>query len=273
MVTRMFENMSQRDRETALRAACIKSEMRKFKRSLTEGELQDERGSYIAKEMKVQTMEQELKELVAKKKAVITLLKTDMAEQLEMLANVKRDVDEHLYFIPDYNAGKMFLIDRMGETIEVRDMRPDEAQGNLFLEGGKDAKQVPFVDEERPSMDDEQIENGEEGDEVSPEEEEVIDPETHDWNEDLQEWVKKEVVDPGETIPVDGGEEIETTYNADGQDKEVNGLNAEEDDLEAFKVGGEDDPGEALRAVHKAAEEGTEKPVKKPRKRGKKSED
>ena len=138
------------ERLKLLKYSAVKTEVRNYARSLTQPEVDAEKGSYAQDGIDKRKLEAELENTVKDYKARISNIKDRMDARLDKIQTCKMDVNGTLYLIPDYTTKRMMFYDAMGELIDSRDMLPNEMQGRLTFTGNSNGT----VDRTLPNAED-----------------------------------------------------------------------------------------------------------------------
>lgn len=146
----LYQGKTPDERLKLLRDSAVKTEQRNYARSLTQPEVDAEKGSYAQDGIDKRKLEAELENTVKDYRKRINNLKERMDGRLDKIQTCKMDVSGTLYLIPDYTSKRMMFYDAMGELIDSRDMLPNEMQGRLTFSGNTNGT----VERELPNAED-----------------------------------------------------------------------------------------------------------------------
>lgn len=187
----IYQELNHSARVSALKKLSRTKEQRTYTKSLDDKQVAAKEKEYSQVAMRIQQLEDDLKEYTAKVKGNIKELKTTQLESLEEIATRKRQVYDWVYGLPDQVNGKMLFYDESGELIDRRDLFDNEMQKVLFI--GEDSQTATDSQEHTAAksvldqFEEAEIVNDGEG-EAPPEYEPEIDEEAPD-ESDLEEAV------------------------------------------------------------------------------------
>ena len=130
--------LSTDEREKELKKICKSKRTDKFKRSLTEADIEKELRNYADLGIKLEEKENEKSEVMKTHNEAIKAVEAEMHTSLDVIKNGKKEVLDTLYMVPNYETGQMESFDRFGELIETRRLTPDEHTGHLFNNDGSE---------------------------------------------------------------------------------------------------------------------------------------
>lgn len=110
-----------------------KVEQTTYQKQLNEDELSERRECLADNCIKLNNLEDELKEVKDKFKADMDPLKAKNKTLLTEIKTKQSTVDGILYHMADYENGMMETYDEEGLLISSRRLRPDEKQGRMFV--------------------------------------------------------------------------------------------------------------------------------------------
>ncbi len=128
----MPELADQRDRLICLQESALKVEQTTYQKVLTPDELAARREDLADDCIKLNTLEDELKEVKDSYKAKMDPLKLANKTRLTEIKTKQSTTDGILYHIPEHISGMMEIYDADGELVSSRRLRPEEKQGNVF---------------------------------------------------------------------------------------------------------------------------------------------
>ena len=132
--------LSTDEREKELKKICKSKRTDKFKRSLTDADIEKELRNYADLGIKLEEKENEKSEVMKTHNEAIKAVEAEMHTSLEVIKNGKKEVLDTLYMVPNYETGQMESFDRFGELIETRRLTPDEHTGHLFNNDGSETE-------------------------------------------------------------------------------------------------------------------------------------
>ena len=132
--------LSAEQREKELKKICKTKRQDKFKRSLTDADIEKELRNYADLGIKLEEKENEKSEVMKTHNEAIKAVEAEMHTSLEVIKNGKKEVLDTLYMVPNYETGQMESFDRFGELIETRRLTPDEHTGHLFNNDGSETE-------------------------------------------------------------------------------------------------------------------------------------
>lgn len=130
----LYKEMNHAERVHILAKTCHGRETMTFKRTLTPGDVADRKDLYTREQMRLATIENDFKEYKARKAADIKTIKSNQEEALEIIANESIEVFDEVFLIADHAEGLMLFVDKLGEIVHKRDLKPEERQGRLMLD-------------------------------------------------------------------------------------------------------------------------------------------
>ncbi|MFT3679468.1 MAG: hypothetical protein QM791_04295 [Ferruginibacter sp.] len=128
----MPELAEHKERIACMQEAAAKVEETKYQKPLSEDELAARRESLADDCIKLNQLEDELKEVKDEYKDKMDPLKLANKKRLEEIKTKQTTVDGVLYHIPDFEESMMETYDGEGELVSSRRLRPEEKQGNVF---------------------------------------------------------------------------------------------------------------------------------------------
>ena len=138
------------ERVKQLEKTCYTKGEENYSRTLTESEIEREKGYYVENGARLKDVEAEAKASAESFNAKKTAIKKEMDEQLERVQTRSRKVYDTLYGVVDNENGTMQFFDKYGELISTRKLTPDEYHGKLFDNDGdaataQEPKQLPYA--------------------------------------------------------------------------------------------------------------------------------
>ena len=138
------------ERVKQLEKTCYTKGEENYSRTLTESEIEREKGYYVENGGRLKDVEAEAKASAESFNAKKTAIKKEMDEQLERVQTRSRKVYDTLYGVVDNENGTMQFFDKYGELISTRKLTPDEYHGKLFDNDGdaataQEPKQLPYA--------------------------------------------------------------------------------------------------------------------------------
>lgn len=132
--------LSSEQREKELKKICKTKRQDKFKRSLTDAEIEKELRNYADLGIKLEEKENEKLEVMKTHNEAIKAVEAEQHVSLDIIKNGKKEVLDNLYDVPNYETGQMETFDSFGELIETRRLTPDEHTGHLFNNDGSETE-------------------------------------------------------------------------------------------------------------------------------------
>lgn len=121
------------DREDSLEGMATKIEAdQPYERDLTEAEVEDLRIALERQSLALSTKEAEWKEVQADWKGKLKALKGELGLTIHFLKNRKKGEKGNLYMIPDFEKGRMYMVNALGQILHDRPLLDTERQGNLY---------------------------------------------------------------------------------------------------------------------------------------------
>jgi hypothetical protein len=128
----MPELVDQRDRLQSMQEFASKVEQTTYQKVLTPDELAARREDLADDCIKINQLEDELKEIKDSYKAKMDPLKSANKERLTEIKTKQSTIDGTIYHIPDHETSMMETYDSEGMLVSSRRLRPEEKQGNVF---------------------------------------------------------------------------------------------------------------------------------------------
>ncbi len=128
----MPELVDQKERTMCLQENALKVEDTTYQKVLSPDELAARREDLADDCIKLNTLEDELKEVKDSYKAKMDPLKAANKIRLTEIKTKQSTTDGILYHIPDHLSGMMETYDADGMLVSSRRLRPEEKQGNVF---------------------------------------------------------------------------------------------------------------------------------------------
>lgn len=117
-----------------LEAQCYRKENKIFRKPLSEEELQAEEKSFVADNIQLSKLKDDLEDVKEEFKAKIKPVEKALSMQLDTLKTRSKEVEEEIYLIDDQDAGTMGYYDKTGRLIDWRRLLPDERQMSIHKE-------------------------------------------------------------------------------------------------------------------------------------------
>ena len=142
------------ERVKQLEKTCYTKGEENYSRTLTESEIEREKGYYVENGARLKDVEAEAKASAESFNAKKTAIKKEMDEQLERVQTRSRKVYDTLYGVVDNENKTMQFFDKYGELISSRKLTPDEYHGKLFDNDGDaaTAQETKQLDYAKPSF-------------------------------------------------------------------------------------------------------------------------
>ena len=142
------------ERVKQLEKTCYTKGEENYSRTLTESEIEREKGYYVENGGRLKDVEAEAKASAESFKEKKTAIKKEMDEQLERVQTRSRKVYDTLYGVVDNENKTMQFFDKYGELISSRKLTPDEYHGKLFDNDGDaaTAQETKQLDYAKPSF-------------------------------------------------------------------------------------------------------------------------
>ena len=184
--------LSTDERGKELKKICKSKRTDKFKRSLTDADIEKELRNYADLGIKLEEKENEKSEVMKTHNEAIKAVTAEQHVSLDIIKNGKKEVLDNLYDVPNYETGQMETFDRFGELIETRRLTPDEHTGHLFNNDGSETespKEIGFDGDTKSDIQDADFEEVvETGNETDPE---IVDGDAPENDETVNEGEKK----------------------------------------------------------------------------------
>lgn len=140
----IYEDFEHNERLKQLAKLCAGRETMTFKRTLLPSEVAERKDLYTREQMRLATIEHEFKEYKARKAADIKTIKGNQVEALQIIANESIEVFDEVFLIPDHAKQIMLFVDKMGEVVHSRELKPQERQGRLLLDDQPEGEIIEF---------------------------------------------------------------------------------------------------------------------------------
>jgi len=105
----------------------------RYMRRLTETEINNYRKEVADLSIEAEILEEEFQDVKDEHKAKLKPIKKGIRTALLLVRNKQIEDTREVYHVPNYNTGKMEIVDLTGDVIEKRNLTPDEMQVSLEL--------------------------------------------------------------------------------------------------------------------------------------------
>lgn len=120
------------DRLMQMQAEAAKVEKTTYQKQLTKEEIEDRSADHVEAAIKLEILEDELKEIKDSYAAKMKPIKDAQKIRLQELKTRQTTVEGTLYHIPVVEENEMQTFDEKGEWVAGRRLRPEEKVGNVF---------------------------------------------------------------------------------------------------------------------------------------------
>lgn len=114
-----------------LEAECTAKESGLVTRSLTDDEVQNYHAKHVQQSMKIQAKDLEAKRIAKEYREELKDLKASNDAVLEVIKYRQIEETADLYWVPNFNDGRMYCYTGLGLLVRSRPMNPDERQFNI----------------------------------------------------------------------------------------------------------------------------------------------
>lgn len=145
----LYAELDHSERIQLLIKQALSRESMTFRRSLTEQDISEKKDFFTREAMRLATTKEEFKNWKARKAQDIKTIEKNQEDLLEVISTESIEVFDEVFLIPDHAKGLVLFVDKLGEIVNRREMKPEERQGRLLLdEPGETAFEEAHVVEE-----------------------------------------------------------------------------------------------------------------------------
>lgn len=131
MEQRIFQNISERDREQYLRDNAVRSEIKTYSRALDKAEVIELQNQYAQKAIELNIADEDLKRHRESFKAVAKPLKIELAKLMQGIRSSSEEITEDVYLLADMDDQMMGYYNSLGELIYSRPLLASERQFSI----------------------------------------------------------------------------------------------------------------------------------------------
>lgn len=112
----------------------ISRESMTFRRTLTDQDVAEKKDFFTREAMRLATAKEDFKQWKARKAQDIKTIEKNQEDLLDVISTESIEVFDEVFLIPDHAEGLILFVDKLGEVVNRREMKPEERQGRLMLD-------------------------------------------------------------------------------------------------------------------------------------------
>lgn len=148
----LYADLEHSERMQLLIKTALSRESMTFRRSLTDQDLAEKKDYFTREAMRLATVKDDFQQWKQRKSQDIKTIEKNQEDLLEVISTESIEVFDEVFLIPDHAKGLVLFVDKLGEIVNKREMKPEERQGRLMLEeskapGESEFEEIEVIDE------------------------------------------------------------------------------------------------------------------------------